>query len=86
MWPTFWSVFGQAPEEFNNTLIVTLTEFGRTIKQNSGLGTEQGSGSAIFMGGGLLKKSQIWHFFLEEEEKINILLIILKKILAVLWS
>ena len=26
-------------EEFDNTLIVTLTEFGRTIKQNSGLGT-----------------------------------------------
>ena len=47
-------------EEFDNTLIVTLTEFGRTIKQNSGLGTEHGYGSAIFMGGGLLKKSQVF--------------------------
>ncbi len=47
-------------EEFENTLIVTLTEFGRTIKQNSGLGTEHGYGSAIFMGGGLLKKSQVF--------------------------
>ena len=47
-------------EEFNNTLIVTLTEFGRTIKQNSGLGTEHGYGSAIFMGGGLLKKNQVY--------------------------
>ena len=44
----------------NNTLIVTLTEFGRTIKQNSGLGTEHGYGSAIFMGGGVLKKSQVY--------------------------
>ena len=47
-------------EEFDNTLIVTLTEFGRTIKQNSGLGTEHGYGSAIFMGGGLLKKNQVY--------------------------
>ena len=47
-------------EEFDNTLIVTLTEFGRTIKQNSGLGTEHGYGSAIFMGGSLLKQSQVY--------------------------
>ena len=47
-------------EQFDNTLIVTLTEFGRTIKQNSGLGTEHGYGSAIFMGGGLLKKNQVY--------------------------
>lgn len=47
-------------KEINNTLIVTLTEFGRTIKQNSGLGTEHGYGSAIFMGGGILKKSQVY--------------------------
>tara|TARA_Y100000590_G_scaffold66607_1_gene72164 strand:+ start:3258 stop:4412 length:1155 start_codon:yes stop_codon:yes gene_type:complete len=47
-------------KEINNTLIITLTEFGRTIKQNSGLGTEHGYGSAIFMGGGVLKKSQVY--------------------------
>ena len=47
-------------KEFDNTLIVTLTEFGRTIKQNNGLGTEHGYGSAIFMGGGLLKKNQVY--------------------------
>ena len=29
-------------ESFDNTLIVTLTEFGRTIKQNSSNGTEHG--------------------------------------------
>ena len=45
---------------FDNTLILTLTEFGRTIKQNGGYGTEHGYGSAILMAGGLLKKSQVY--------------------------
>ena len=47
-------------ETFENTLIVTLTEFGRTIKQNSSNGTEHGYGSAIFLAGGLVKKSQVY--------------------------
>jgi len=46
-------------DEFKNTLVLTLTEFGRTIKQNSSNGTEHGYGTAIFMAGGLLKKSQV---------------------------
>ena len=46
-------------EAFNNTLIVTLTEFGRTIKQNGSNGTEHGYGSAIFLAGGLVKKAQV---------------------------
>ena len=47
-------------ETFDNTLILTLTEFGRTIKQNSSNGTEHGYGSAILMAGGLLKKAQVY--------------------------
>ena len=47
-------------ESFNNTLVLTLTEFGRTIKQNGANGTEHGYGSAILMAGGLLKKSQVY--------------------------
>lgn len=47
-------------DAFENTLIITLTEFGRTIKQNGGYGTEHGYGSAILMAGGLLKKSQVY--------------------------
>ncbi len=47
-------------ESFNNTLVLTLTEFGRTIKQNSGLGTEHGYGTAVLMAGGLVKKAQIY--------------------------
>ncbi len=46
-------------ETFNNTLILTLTEFGRTIKQNSSNGTEHGYGSAVLMAGGLVKKAQV---------------------------
>ena len=47
-------------KDFDNTLIVTLTEFGRMVKQNSGLGTEHGYGSAVLMAGGLLKKAQVY--------------------------
>lgn len=46
--------------EFDNTLILTLTEFGRKIEQNGGYGTEHGYGTAILMAGGLLKKAQIY--------------------------
>ncbi|MBT3684814.1 MAG: DUF1501 domain-containing protein [Cryomorphaceae bacterium] len=45
-------------EAYKDTIILTVTEFGRTIKQNGGNGTEHGYGTAIFMAGGLLKKSQ----------------------------
>ena len=46
-------------EAYKYTIILTVTEFGRTIKQNGGNGTEHGYGTAIFMAGGLLKKSQV---------------------------
>ena len=46
-------------DSFDNTLILTLTEFGRTVKQNGGNGTDHGWGSAILMAGGLLKSAQV---------------------------
>ncbi|MDA7556392.1 DUF1501 domain-containing protein [Candidatus Pelagibacter sp.] len=46
-------------EAYKDTIILTVTEFGRTIKQNGGNGTEHGYGTAIFMAGGLLKRSQV---------------------------
>ena len=46
-------------EAFDNTLVLTLTEFGRTIKQNSSNGTEHGYGSDILMAWGLIKKAKI---------------------------
>ena len=45
---------------YNDTLIVTLTEFGRKVEQNGGNGTEHGYGTAILMMGGLIKKSQVY--------------------------
>ena len=47
-------------KEMDNTLIVTLTEFGRMLEQNGGYGTEHGYGTAILMAGGLVKKSQVY--------------------------
>ena len=46
-------------KEFDNTLILTMTEFGRTVKENDKLGTNHGWGSAILMAGGLIKKNQV---------------------------
>ena len=43
-------------DAFNNTLILTLTEFGRTIKQNGGNGTEHGWGGSYINGGRFNKK------------------------------
>jgi uncharacterized protein (DUF1501 family) len=47
-------------EFFKDTLILTLTEFGRTLNQNGGNGTDHGYGSAILMAGGLIKTSQVY--------------------------
>jgi uncharacterized protein (DUF1501 family) len=47
-------------ETYKDTIILTVTEFGRTIAQNGGNGTEHGYGTALFMAGGLLKKSQVY--------------------------
>jgi uncharacterized protein (DUF1501 family) len=46
-------------KEFDNTLILTMTEFGRTVKENEESGTDHGWASAILMAGGLIKKSQV---------------------------
>jgi len=44
---------------WSNTVILTLTEFGRTVKVNGAAGTDHGYGSAGLLAGGLLRKSQI---------------------------
>ena len=57
-------IFGKLRENlgtsFDDTLIVTLTEFGRKIEQNGGNGTEHGYGTAVLMMGGLIKKAQVF--------------------------
>ena len=56
-------------DAFDNTLIMTLTEFGRTVTQNGGYGTDHGYGTAILLAGGLLKKAQIFNDFPGLEKK-----------------
>jgi uncharacterized protein (DUF1501 family) len=46
-------------EVWKNTLIVTVTEFGRTAAENGSRGTDHGYGTAVFVMGGKLKKSGI---------------------------
>ena len=57
-------IFGKLRENlgtsFDDTLIVTLTEFGRKIEQNGGNGTEHGYGTAVLMMGGLIKEAKIF--------------------------
>ena len=45
---------------YEDTLIVTLTEFGRKIEQNGSNGTEHGYGTAVLIMGGLVKKAQVY--------------------------
>ena len=40
---------------FNDTLIVTFSEFGRRVKQNAAQGTDHGSASNLFIIGNQLK-------------------------------
>lgn len=49
----------QLGDAFDDTIIVSLTEFGRTLEQNGGSGTEHGYGTAILMAGGLLPQSRV---------------------------
>jgi uncharacterized protein (DUF1501 family) len=46
-------------DRWKDTLVVTVTEFGRTIAENGSWGTDHGWGSAIFVTGGLLRKSGV---------------------------
>lgn len=44
---------------WKRTLVVTVTEFGRTAKENSSQGTDHGYGTAVFLLGGKLRKGGI---------------------------
>jgi uncharacterized protein (DUF1501 family) len=44
---------------WDNTIVITVTEFGRTAKENGTKGTDHGVASAIFLAGGLIKASKV---------------------------
>lgn len=47
----------KANNRFNETLIMTFSEFGRRVAQNGGKGTDHGAANVIFLAGGGLKKA-----------------------------
>ena len=60
--------FGDA---WDRSIILTLTEFGRTVKENGTWGTEHGYGSAGFLAGGAITKSRViakWPGLSENEQ------------------
>ncbi|MBI4533853.1 MAG: DUF1501 domain-containing protein [Candidatus Melainabacteria bacterium] len=50
------TALGQA---YNNTVIVVLSEFGRTVSENGNTGTDHGHGNVIMLLGGKINGSQI---------------------------
>ena len=44
---------------WNSTVVMTVTEFGRTLGQNGSAGTDHGYGSACMIAGGLLENAGI---------------------------
>jgi uncharacterized protein (DUF1501 family) len=46
-------------DAWTNTIVLTLTEFGRTVRENGSEGTDHGYGTAALLAGGLLKKSSV---------------------------
>lgn len=44
---------------WQQTTVIAMTEFGRTARQNGSQGTDHGTGGALFMAGGALKKAQV---------------------------
>ena len=47
------------PEVWKKSLVLTITEFGRTVAENGAMGTDHGYGTCIIAAGGLLKKSGV---------------------------
>ncbi len=46
---------------FDDTLIMTFSEFGRRVKQNAGGGTDHGTASNVYLAGGKLKKAGFYN-------------------------
>ena len=44
---------------FDETLVLSFSEFGRRVKQNAGGGTDHGTANNVFIAGGKLKKASI---------------------------
>jgi len=45
--------------QWQNTLVIVATEFGRTVKENGTRGTDHGTASALFLAGGKINGGQV---------------------------
>ncbi|MEM7491179.1 MAG: DUF1501 domain-containing protein, partial [Pseudomonadota bacterium] len=45
---------------WDRTLVMTVTEFGRTAAQNGSLGTDHGTGGTTILAGGALAGARVW--------------------------
>jgi uncharacterized protein (DUF1501 family) len=52
-------------EKMADVCLVTMTEFGRTVRENGNRGTDHGTGSAMFVLGGNVKGRQIYGRWME---------------------
>jgi uncharacterized protein (DUF1501 family) len=46
--------------EWKNSLVVTVTEFGRTVRENGTTGTDHGVGTCCLLAGGLVNRSKVY--------------------------
>jgi uncharacterized protein (DUF1501 family) len=51
----------KASNTFDDTLILTFSEFGRRVKQNANVGTDHGTSNNVFVMGGKLKKQGLYN-------------------------
>ncbi|MGB3408047.1 MAG: DUF1501 domain-containing protein [Jannaschia sp.] len=48
------------PEAWDRTVVVAMTEFGRTAAENGTKGTDHGTGGTMILAGGALNGGQVW--------------------------
>jgi uncharacterized protein (DUF1501 family) len=54
---------GLGPQVWDRTLLLAMTEFGRTVAENGTKGTDHGTGGVMLMAGGALKGGRIYGRF-----------------------
>jgi uncharacterized protein (DUF1501 family) len=50
---------GLGPDVWGKTAVVTMTEFGRTVRENGTEGTDHGTGGAMLLAGGAVRGGQV---------------------------
>lgn len=54
------ALYNDLGDRMNNVIVMTMTEFGRTLKQNGSGGTDHGHASAMFLLGGPVKGGKVF--------------------------